>query len=537
MKRVAIYCRVSGNQQAKEETIKTQIGRLKEFYKNPKMYADNPGNSATLDRAGLTSLREDAKVGKFNIIAVYSIDRLSREPAHQWILMEEFKKEGIELRILDKKIEDTPEGEFGAMVMSAAAKLEKMKIIQRMSDGRNRKVYKEGRFLGTYPAFGYDLVRKTQNKDGYWKVNLEETQIIKTIFKVFVEEQSIRGATVRLYKMGIRGRGRFSGKPSVFRPQNIRKMLSNESYIGNFYYGKTMSNGSGGKTSRTEKEWKLIKIPAIIDKPIFYRTQEILAERREHHLKKTKYDYLCQGLIKCSHCGKRYYGKRYSPREGAIYLYYVCPQRDRRYLDQPRCHSRIINVKKLDNEVWEYLSSLIQDTNRVKKAIRAIEERRTKNKESYKKLCDKLREEKVRIKKQKKNLILALTEEKIKRSIEKKDFEEVMEELNEKELLIDKQIIEAEVELKRMATMSQMEREIERLCVKYKSIITDATIDEKKLIIRRWVKEITLLDDGTTLVKVRIPELEKPVKMEIKSPNTPLAIANSGLWYKGFTNK
>jgi site-specific DNA recombinase len=85
-KRIAFYCRVSTAQQEKEETIEVQQLKLKEIYQGQnvvKEYSDNGVSGGSLDRPAMNQLREDAKKDLFDVVAVYSLSRLSRKAYHQ----------------------------------------------------------------------------------------------------------------------------------------------------------------------------------------------------------------------------------------------------------------------------------------------------------------------------------------------------------------------------------------------------------------------------------------------------------------------
>jgi site-specific DNA recombinase len=100
--KIALYCRVSTQEQGKKNTIETQITQLKERYKDPVEVYTDISSGSYLQREGLNQLRKDAKKGLFDTIAVYSLDRLSRKLGHQIALIEEFEKQGIKIEVLGR---------------------------------------------------------------------------------------------------------------------------------------------------------------------------------------------------------------------------------------------------------------------------------------------------------------------------------------------------------------------------------------------------------------------------------------------------
>ena len=104
MKLAAIYARVSTDQQKEKQTIESQVRALKEYgaergYEVPEewCFKDEGYSGAYLVRPGLERLRDLSVEGQIETILIYSPDRLSRKYAYQVLLMEEFKREGVEV--------------------------------------------------------------------------------------------------------------------------------------------------------------------------------------------------------------------------------------------------------------------------------------------------------------------------------------------------------------------------------------------------------------------------------------------------------
>ncbi len=91
---VAIYARVSSDQQAKNNTIGSQIESLKEKVKadgetliEEMMFIDAGVSGATLIRPQLERLRDSVSLGLIDRLYILSPDRLSRKYAYQALLM------------------------------------------------------------------------------------------------------------------------------------------------------------------------------------------------------------------------------------------------------------------------------------------------------------------------------------------------------------------------------------------------------------------------------------------------------------------
>jgi site-specific DNA recombinase len=86
--RVAIYARVSTEKQERDQTIDSQLTALRGWVAQqahdlrPEHVFTDPGHSgARLDRPGLDRLRDAAAAAEFDVIVVYSPDRLARRYA------------------------------------------------------------------------------------------------------------------------------------------------------------------------------------------------------------------------------------------------------------------------------------------------------------------------------------------------------------------------------------------------------------------------------------------------------------------------
>jgi len=538
MEKIGLYYRVSTAEQEKEETIETQKNVLEKIYKDRnviKRYSDEGFSGAILERPALNKLREDIKNGEINVIATYSLSRLSRKTKYLLQLLDEFKQYNIELEIKGEKIKNSNIGTFSSTIISAAYQFQREEIIEDMRAGKYRKVEK-GIMIGYSPPYGYKLFRRNPitGEEARFEINQKEAYGVKQVFKTYLEKQSMRQTIRKLADLKIFAR---NGKP--FIPKTLKRMLTNEMYIGNFYYGKTYPCGKknrrgqrSGRKFRPKSEWQLIKMPklALIDKAVFNKVQEILTYRQKHFLKKTKYQYLCQGLVKCLKCGKVYTAKpTANPYKGKRYIAYFCSSHTRNFMGEPRCKSKQMSQIKLESAVWDYVKNLISNPDRVKKAVRLLREKREEKRDSNKKIYDVLMAEKMKIKMKKSKFLDLYGDEKYS----KEDLDSKIEELNNQEKLLTKQINEVAEDLKQIDKTEAIEKEIEETCLAYQKRIENPSFELKQMIVRKWVKEINIIDDGKKrtgkiILKVRVPEIMgEPFEMK---PNS--AVDLYPLWKK-----
>ena len=98
---VALYARVSSEQQNEARTIESQVADLRTriaaagvALPSELEFVDNRYSEATLIRPALERLRDVAAAGGIDQVYVHCPDRLARNYAHQVLLLEEFIQQG-----------------------------------------------------------------------------------------------------------------------------------------------------------------------------------------------------------------------------------------------------------------------------------------------------------------------------------------------------------------------------------------------------------------------------------------------------------
>ncbi|MCP6718045.1 MAG: recombinase family protein [Patescibacteria group bacterium] len=362
MKKVAIYVRVSTQRQKDERTIESQLAVLKEICKDfeiVKEYIDNGWSGGTLARPSLDKLRDDAKEGLFEALYVHSADRLSRDHLNQLIVLKELEKRGIEVVFKDRVL--TEENKLLTDIESLLAEHEKRQFIERSRRGKLHKV-KNGKLIRSCATYGYRFIK---NKKGDWqlKIEPEEAKIVKLIFNLYLEHQTITGTTKAFHLKKIR-----YGDNKIWRPQGIARVLKSETYIGNWYYNKTKSSEpknkrvkfnrkvKSSKVNNNRKDWLMVKVPAIIDRETFDKVQEL----RKKNFKlygKTKNTYLLSGLMRCEKCGSRMVGICHHNK----YSYYVCSSKPKSFPEVFKCNSRMIKKEFIEDYIWGKIKEALQN--------------------------------------------------------------------------------------------------------------------------------------------------------------------------------
>jgi site-specific DNA recombinase len=322
----AIYARVSSEQQAQAHTIDSQVAALRDKVTNEGLelagemeFIDEGYSGSTLVRPALERLRDLVAAGVVDRLYVHSPDRLARKYAYQVLLVDEFRRSGVEVIFLNRELGHTPEDDLLLQVQGMIAEYERAKIIERNRRGR-RHAARSGLVSALSCApYGYRYVTKREGGgQARFEVNFEEGRVVKQIFDwVGGERVTLREVSRRLERAGAKTRK----GGSYWDRSVIWGVLRNPAYIGEAAFGKTRVGpmrprlrAPRGRPSQPRRaysdfdvareEWITIPVPALVEREVFEAAQEQLREnRRRARERASGPKYLLQGLILCKICG------------------------------------------------------------------------------------------------------------------------------------------------------------------------------------------------------------------------------------------
>jgi len=147
--RAAIYARVSTDMQ----TTQNQLLELRDYCERrgwavTKEYVDDGYTGSAASRPALDDLLRDAKRGRFDLLVVWKLDRISRSLRNLLLLLDDLQHSGVSFASITEGIDlTTPGGRFMAHLLGALSEYEKQIIVQRVRLGLQR-ARKEGKRLG-----------------------------------------------------------------------------------------------------------------------------------------------------------------------------------------------------------------------------------------------------------------------------------------------------------------------------------------------------------------------------------------------------
>src|SRR5579872_634166 len=153
MKRAALYLRVSTLDQHPEnqQLDLRKLARQREW-EIVNEYCDHGISGVRTRRPALDQLLEDARRSQFDVLLVWSCDRLARSVKHFLEVLDELNRLHIEFASYRENLDTGGAlGRAVVIIISAIAELERNLIVERVRAGM-RRAKLEGRHIGRRPA-------------------------------------------------------------------------------------------------------------------------------------------------------------------------------------------------------------------------------------------------------------------------------------------------------------------------------------------------------------------------------------------------
>jgi site-specific DNA recombinase len=519
-KQIAIYARVSSDQQVDEGTIDSQIAALRDRVEKDGqslaeelVFIDEGYSGANLIRPGLEQLRDVAALNGLDRLYVHSPDRLARRYAYQVLLMDEFQQAGIEVVFLNRELSGSPEDDLLLQVQGMIAEYERAKILERSRRGKRHAARSGDVAVLSGAPYGYHYVTKQEGGgQASYEVIPDEAKVVQQVFQwVGRERCSTREVCRRLHKAGIRTR---TGKRSWDRTM-VWGMLKNPAYKGTAAYGKTKQGPMKPRlhTQRNSQEhpkrpksvtdlppekWLLIPVPPLVDEALFEAVQTQLLENRQRaRQRKRGARYLLQGLLVCAQCRYAYYGKPVSNSSAKgkkrDYAYYRCIGTDAyRFGGERVCDNLQVRTDKLDQYVWQEVCALLQEPERLSHEY----QRRLHTPDGEQRSLQVLQTQISRRRKSIARLIDSYTEG----YIEKREFEPRIQRLRQHLTDLEDQVNQKVREQTQQAELRQVITHLEEFSAKVKDGLDEADWLTKRELIRTLVKQVNVGKEDVTIV-------------------------------------
>lgn len=326
MKKVAIYIRVSTARQDQEGySIPLQKERLIAFCKAKGwvvagIFVDPGHSGSSLERPGMERLIDGVEAGKFDVVLVYKLDRLSRSQKDTLYLIEDvFMANSVDFVSMQESFDTTTiYGRAMVGILSVFAQMERETITERTLMGRAGRA-EEGLWHGggTDPL-GYDYI------DGELVVNEQEAEQIRMVYDLYASGHSVTEITRRM-------EGYRTKHGDWSHTSTVGNVLDNPLYAGTVHFDGATGEG---------------KHDAIIAPGV-----DRIVKNRRDRLKRAEAsgdsNYLLTGMMYCGSCGARYFPNR-RPNGKVVYSCHSRAKKNKKMVKDPNCKAPHIPVEELD---------------------------------------------------------------------------------------------------------------------------------------------------------------------------------------------
>lgn len=530
-KRVAIYLRVSTEEQAKEGHygLEVQEDRLKQFCNSQgfslaseHIFKDE-GLSGTLEiesRPGLFRAFEAAKNKEYDLLLVYKLDRIFRNQRKLLNALEKLVNYGVAFQSSTEAFDTaTPSGRLMLQILGSFAEHEREVIRDRMVGGKIRAA-QEGKWVTGVPPYGYRVDKATKKL----LICPEEAEVVVRFYEWLVYERcSLREITKRAIELKLPTPKHTTitakKKKGGWYKRTINRILANEVYTGETYFGKYKTNQrtalivTDPTYHKDQSEHVLIKVPPIISKEMFSQAIEQLHLNRSLQKRNEKRPYLFSGLLYSGLTGKKLQSGYQKPKKdlttptlGKYYHVYVqdidrVTTSDSKHNPEGQCaETRLLPI-------WTTLVDILSNPDNV---LPRLEEYTFKNRNEAKieKKIAELTEQVKNLKEQQSRIALAFAE----MNLAEDDYRKLIKDNKERisTLVIEKdKLTQSLLKADELVNRNDI---IKKLFKQYESRLANVSYEEQQYILRLFVEKISLfIKDNYAEVVFRFPS-------SIKSP-------------------
>ena len=392
------YVRLSVEDSGKPgaDTIETQRELIQSYITSQSdmrlydLYCDNGRTGTNFDRPEFERMMEDVRSGKVDCIVVKDLSRFGRNYRETGNYLEGiFPLLGVRFIAVNDHFdtltaERSQDGYIVPLknIMNAVYS----KDISRKTRPALSTKQQNGEFIGTWAAYGYQKCADDRHRI---EPDEETSPVVWDIFQWRLSGLSYQNIARKLNERGIPSPARYhylKGDAKSERYANtlwnihiVKKILSNEVYLGHMIQGRKRSGFSEGKKPYLvpESEWVIVRNThePLIDEKTFRMVQQMAEdasstykERLGRHDGLGMIPNIFRGLIYCADCKRtmtRY--KNVTNKGSHLYYNYIC----RTHAGNPvSCPKKNLHETELKEILWDALRREIALAENLDKLVR-----------------------------------------------------------------------------------------------------------------------------------------------------------------------
>ncbi len=368
--RVTFYARVSSEKDEQLNSLDNQISYYTNMIKNNPHWDYIPGyidegisGISTQKRENFNQMIADAHNDMFDFVITKEISRFARNTLDSIQFTRELLNCGVGVFFQNDNINTLDEdSELRLSIMSSIAQDELRKLSSRIKFGHQQAI-KNHVVLGNSRIFGYD------KKEKKLVINEEEAKMVRELFGLYATDQySMKQIEDLFWEKGYRNRN-----GNKIAHTTMANTISNPKYKG-YYVGnkvKVVDMFTKKQHFLPPEEWVMFKdetgelVPAIVSEELWEAANIVLA-RRSKDVKNRQnlcnHANLLTGKLFCTHCGRAYYRRESTDKDGKKNSKWVCSGKINNGADS--CPSVVIyeeEIKPILLDVFNETSPVAED--------------------------------------------------------------------------------------------------------------------------------------------------------------------------------
>lgn len=373
----ALYSRLSVGDEDRDggesNSIVNQKAFLERYAREKKLinirhYIDDDESGRFFDRCAYTQMISDVEQGKIGIVIMKDMTRWGRDYLQVGNAMEIFRRNNVRFIAINNGIDSIDQNtlEFAPFI-NIMSEWYARDISKKVKTGIKTKGA-DGKPVATEAPYGY--IKDPENKD-YWIADKEAAEVVKLIFRLFMEGKNRNQIAVYLKEKEIltptfymKQQDRGTAKSNPLNEENrynwnkatITRILKRQEYCGDVVNFKTE------KHYRDKSKWQITENvhEPIIDRTTFENVERML---KNAPVKRPNGDgeiHALSGLMYCKDCGTKMH-IRTIHKNGKVQHVTYCSEYAKGKAKHPKCNSpHRIDVDEVMENIAEVLRKIAQ---------------------------------------------------------------------------------------------------------------------------------------------------------------------------------
>ena len=380
----ALYSRLSVGDEDRDggesNSIVNQKAFLERYAREKKLinirhYIDDDESGRFFDRSAYTQMISDVEQGKIGIVIMKDMTRWGRDYLQVGNAMEIFRRNNVRFIAINNGIDSIDQNtlEFAPFI-NIMSEWYARDISKKVKTGIKTKGA-NGKPVATEAPYGY--IKDLKNKD-YWIVDKEAAEVVKLIFRLFMEGKNRNQIAVYLkekeiltptFYMKQQDRGTAKSRPLNeenrynWNKATITRILKRQEYCGDVVNFKTEKHYRDKRNHYVDKsKWQITENvhEPIIDRTTFENVERML---KNAPVKRPNGDgeiHALSGLMYCKDCGTKMHIRTIHKNKKVQHVTY-CSEYAKGKAKHPKCHSpHRIDVDDVMENIAEVLRKIAQ---------------------------------------------------------------------------------------------------------------------------------------------------------------------------------